>query len=947
MKETLTPSCSLQAALKAFIKTRVWILLLVGILLASFKETYGQTSAEIIYLTGPDSDNTVLWDFMVSEGRKAGIWDKIPVPSNWELQGFGEYNYGHDHSNKDRVLHKEVGNYRHRFQVPAGWDDKVVQLVFAGVMTDTKVKINGEVIGAVHQGGFYEFSYDVTEFLKRGEENVLEVQVEKHSSNASVNRAEREADFWIFGGIFRPVYLRVLPKTHFLRVAVNPKASGEFNAFLELNRAVDDGVVQVDLYDPNSGKLISTFKEEFTGETVSLHHQIEGVISWNPESPQLYKAEFTLSERGNPLFSQTETIGFRTVELRRQDGIYVNDTRVVFKGVNRHSFYPTTGRALSRSNHLEDILLIKEMNMNAVRMSHYPPDKEFLALCDSIGLFVLDEVTGWQAGYDTIVGPKLIAETVLRDENHPSVIIWDHGNEGGWDFANEKWFHHHDIQKRPVIYPWLQRNGVDTFHYPIYNAGTNRLSNGQDIFMPTELLHGLYDGGLGAGLEDFWNDYMNHPMAAGGFLWVFADEAVVRTDLDGILDADGNHAPDGIVGPYREKEGSFYTIKEIWSPVKLDTRRSDLLRGNVLVKNEYLYTSLQGKHIKWELIKWNGLDSEEVIDSGQTPLPDLLPGESKRIALELGEKISESHVIKLYALDEANKIIDQWAVPMVNPAAFANQTLPHDTKAGIGGKISMSREDDGVRVTNGDIEYGFDANGNLKSVKKSGKSLSLHQGDLIGSESKPKELIVNQSDDGEVTLKQTFDEFPHGLTWTVMTNGLLKLETAYPQRLAAGTQVGIGFSYPEEEVKGVKWIGKGPYRVWANRLRGPKLGLWSKDYNNTVTGVSSNGKLEYPEFKGFHADLYGLELMTEEGNFQVYTETSGLFFKLFNPEQGGVLTPGVTVDYGTADISFLYTIPAIGTKFHKAEVMGPQSRPKNGVGHTGDQGYPIVLWFSF
>jgi hypothetical protein len=151
--------------------------------------------------------------------------------------------------------------------------------------------------------------------------------------------------------------------------------------------------------------------------------KFENVKSWNPGWPTLYNMKITLKNGDKILHEVTERIGFRTVELRIHDGFYVNGEKVVFKGVNRHSFWPETGRCLSEENHLTDINLMKEMNMNAVRMSHYVPDKRFLELCDSLGLFVLDEVTGWQQGYDTIVGPKLVKETVLRDHNHPSVVV--------------------------------------------------------------------------------------------------------------------------------------------------------------------------------------------------------------------------------------------------------------------------------------------------------------------------------------------------------------------------------------------------------------------------------------------------------------------------------------------------------------------------------------------
>jgi hypothetical protein len=174
------------------------------------------------------------------------------------------------------------------------------------------------------------------------------------------------------------------------------------------------------------------------------------------------------------------------------------------------------------------------------------------------------DYTGINLRFRVVVGPKLIKEAILKDENHPCVVAWDHGNERGWNFANEKTFHEYDIQKWPVLYPIILRNEVDTHHYPEFDYGTGRFVYGNDPFMPTELLHGLYDNGHGADLEEYLKSYQSSPLHAGGFLWNLAEEAVLRTDKEGtVFDTDGNHAADGILGPHREKEGSFYTVREI------------------------------------------------------------------------------------------------------------------------------------------------------------------------------------------------------------------------------------------------------------------------------------------------------------------------------------------------------------------------------------------------
>jgi len=867
-------------------------LLTLFFIVCIFPISYAQQAInyERVYLSGKDADQTVNWDFKVSDGRRSGEWTTIPVPSNWELQGFGVYNYGHDHKNQDRTLGKEVGHYRHSFEAPNNWQGKTINIVFDGSMTDTEVFINGQSAGDIHQGAFYRFKYDISGLLNYGEKNFLEVRVAKHSADPTVNRAEREADFWIFGGIFRPVFLEILPSIHFTRISVNPKADGQFTSRLTLNKPNPNLNVTVELFD-TEGQSVQGMLTTGTGDddSIIIEGYYERVRAWNPESPHLYKAVFTLNQNGKPIYQKEEIIGFRTVELRKNDGFYVNGKQVIFKGVNRHSFYPTTGRALSDANHKKDIALMKEMNMNAVRMSHYPPDERFLDLCDSLGLFVIDELAGWQTGYDTKVGPKLIREMILKDENHPSIVIWANGNEGGWDFRNEQWFHSLDLQNRPVIYPWLQRNGFDTFHYPGFNYGINRHVNGQDPFMPTEFMHGLYDGGHGAGLEDFWKLYKSNPRFTGGFLWSFADEAVVRTDKDNILDSDGNHAPDGIVGPFQEKEGSFYTIRDIWSPIQISpVTIIEHFGGKLMIENSYIYTNLDQCTFEWELKKMEGYSAGVTIQTGKVQGPDAQPGESRILDLKLPENFFEADLMGLTAFDPTGKIINTWSWPLTTPDQVVQKL---DRTFELGTEISINEIGNNIQVEIDNLTYLFDSgNGRLLEVSKEVASPRIWQKDL---------------------------DF-----------------------------LGISFDYPEELVKGVKYLGKGPYRVWKNRLRGGTIDVWQKEYNNTITGESF-GNLVYPEFKGYHADLFWMELHTEEGKFKILTETPGLYFRLFTPQTPKHAQGGVAPPFPSGDLSFLYEIPAIGTKFQKAEEMGPSSQKGEIGGHTGDDGYPIKLWFDF
>ena len=168
--------------------------------------------------------------------------------------------------------------------------------------------------------------------------------------------------------------------------------------------------------------------------------------------------------------------------------------------------------------------------MNAVRMSHYPPDAHFLDACDELGLYVLDELGGWQKSYDTPTGRRLIGQIVRRDVNHPSIVLWDNGNEGGWNRENDGEFARWDPQKREVLHPWEKFRFTNTGHYKKFDSHTN-LSSGPDIYMPTEFLHGLYDGGIGAGMWDYWELIRKSKVGGGGFFWALVDECVSREQI--------------------------------------------------------------------------------------------------------------------------------------------------------------------------------------------------------------------------------------------------------------------------------------------------------------------------------------------------------------------------------------------------------------------------------
>ncbi|WP_458782758.1 sugar-binding domain-containing protein, partial [Phocaeicola dorei] len=189
---------------------------------------------ERIYLSGTGIDDTRTWEFFCSGGQNSGKWKKIEVPCNWELQGFGEYTYGRWYTIKGERPSDETGIYRYKFESPATTSGERIKIFFDGVMTDTEVFINGKPAGEMHQGGFYRFSYDITDLLKPGKKNLLEVKIAKESANKSINAAERKADWWLYGGIYRPVWLEVVPAVHMRHFILNADQHGKLQAAIEM-----------------------------------------------------------------------------------------------------------------------------------------------------------------------------------------------------------------------------------------------------------------------------------------------------------------------------------------------------------------------------------------------------------------------------------------------------------------------------------------------------------------------------------------------------------------------------------------------------------------------------------------------------------------------------------------------------------------------------------------
>lgn len=897
-----------------------------------------QTSTQIQYLSGLDNNSNVHWDFYCTNGNNAGKWAKIIVPSNWELQGFGKYDYG---TTPDSARGKEKGLYKYNFHVPQNWKGNKINIVFEGVMTDAEVKINGKSAGTIHQGAFYLFKYDISQLVNFNDSNLLEVTVSKESTNKSVNLAERHADYWIFGGIYRPVYLESLPQTHINTIAINGEASGKLTSRINFYGEADNLKVQV--FD-NTRKLVAETQHKLKpgGNAIDCVSKTIDPKLWTSETPYLYTATFSLISKGKIKHQVTKKFGFRTIEVRKQDGIYINGTKIKFKGLGRHSFYPTSGRTTSLAISIKDVLLLKEMNANAVRMSHYPPDQHFLDACDSLGLYVIDELAGWQKKYDSEVGSKLVKEMLEADVNHPSIVLWANGNEGGHNFDLDSLFHKYDLQQRTVIHPWYLFGGIETQHYREYNYGIASYNYGNSILMPTEFLHGLYDGGGGAGLDDYWTSMWNNPRSAGGFLWAFADEGIVRSDKGGIIDTEGDKAPDGVVGPYREKEGSFFAIKEIWSPLQIEKKiLTEDFDGIINIENRFHFINSNKCSFTWTLRSFS--DNKTI--SGKINAPNIAPLNKGHLQVTLPTNWHTFDALFITAYDHIKKELFTWSFPISSPASIVVKELNRNTADA--GKPGITEIDSIYYVTVKNLKLSFTKGGLLKKIATPLGEIPFNNGPIIIDAEKinpPIEYIFNND---TLVLKQiSRDNKATTIEWRIFPNGWIQLIASYFPDKFYSNYSGLSFSLPESSMRSVTLMGDGPFRVWKNRMKGTTFGIWKKEYNNTETGESWN----YPEFKGYYSNLYWCDFFLSKQRFRVMTDNENIFLRLFRPhDYTGYYRFNYKMNFPAGDISFLYSIPAIGNKFNKAEDTGPQGKQNiyNNTEFVDARKLRMNLYFNF
>ena len=578
-------------------------------------------------------------------------WNNIQMPGNWEMLGYGQPEYvnvgfawrGHFDQQPPAVPTKDnhVGSYRREINIPSNWDGKRVIAHFGSVTSNIYLYVNGKFAGYAEDSKVAA-EFDITPFLKKGK-NLIAFQTFRWCDGSWCE----DQDFWRLSGPARENYLYARSKDHrLLDVRVETDLKNNYkDGYLNITAKVQGNTLAYfGLYDPDGKEVIVTGTDNVRNGVAKYQLRVKNVRKWSAETPNLYTLVVSPIQNGGmylPYEIVQVKVGFRKVEIKNKQFL-VNGQPVLLKGANRHEMDPDEGYNVSEQRMIQDIMMMKRMNINAVRTCHYPDDPRWYDLCDKYGLYVVAEANqeshGFQYGDDAAAKkPEFAKQIMERNQhnvsmffNHPSIVTWSLGNETvmGDNFLQAyKWIKSQD-KTRPVQYEQARRGeGTDIFcpmYYPV--AASEKYA--KDPNSPMPLIQCEYNhtmGNSGGNLSDYWNLIRKYPILQGGFDWDFVDQALHRNivkpmsilpykmnneelrkieycyggDYNKYDPSDNNFNCNGIIGPDRQMNPHAYEVayqyQNIWAKmVNAET-------GEVSVHNENFFRDLSNYALAWSL----------------------------------------------------------------------------------------------------------------------------------------------------------------------------------------------------------------------------------------------------------------------------------------------------------------------------------------------------------
>ena len=634
-------------------------------------------------------------------------WTDFPVPGILELNGYGDAIYSNNGYPWRTQFRPEppfveernnyTGSYRKMVTVPADWKGERIYLHVGSATSNLMVWVNGKFVG-YSEDSKVSAEFDLTKYLTPGKENLIAMQVMRWCDGSYLE----DQDFWRFTGIAREVYLYARPQAHIADLFITPDLVNNYQdgtLEVKLNAVGAKGETVMFSLKDKEGKEVAaqTAKVGGNGE-VKVNFDIKNPLKWTAETPNLYTLYTTLMDGKQVAEVVPQRVGFRKVEIKNAQ-VLVNGQPVLFKGANRHELDPVTGYVVSMDRMLEDIRVMKELNINAVRTCHYPNDPRWYELCDIYGIYMVAEANieshGMGYGDKTLAKEPTYEKAHLeRNEsnikiykNHPSIIFWSVGNEAGYGPNFEKAY---DLVKaydpsRPCQYEQVGQNGKTDIFCPMYYdyGGCDKYSQGDN---PRPLIQCEYAHAMGnsmGGFKEYWDMVRKYPKYQGGFIWDFVDQGLRVKNKQGKTiyayggdfgrypTSDHNFNCNGIINPDRKPNPHAnevrYYYQNIWATAK------DLKAGEVEVYNENFFKSLDDVELQWTL------ESEgKVLANGRNALD--IPAQQKRVVkldgYSLPADVKGEVVLNLdFVLKKAEPMLDAgYAVAreqfVVNPYTF-------------------------------------------------------------------------------------------------------------------------------------------------------------------------------------------------------------------------------------------------------------------------------------
>ncbi|NPD47882.1 DUF4981 domain-containing protein [Lentimicrobium sp. L6] len=816
-------------------------------------------------------------------------WDEIPVPANWEVEGYDHPIYLDERYPFSTTWpdapedYNPVGSYRKNFTIEKEWLTEDVILHFAGAKSAMYLYINGQFVG-YSQGSKTPAEFLINDYIKEGE-NLIAMQMYRWS-DASYLESQ---DMLRMSGIEREVYIYSQPKVSIADFHVQADLdstfrNGDFAADILVcssTRLIENRTLMVSVSDDKANELFQKRIHISIEDSTWLHTEslIKDILPWSAEEPNLYKFTIILKDDKNK--SQRvlieKNIGFRNIKIRNNQ-LLVNGKAIYIKGVDRHETDPFTGHVVSKESMEKDIRLMKQNNINAVRSSHYPNHPYWLDLCDKYGLYVIDEANieshPLAINKDTQIGNEMswlpahldrIERMYIRDRNHPSIIIWSLGNEAGEGTVFEAcydWLKAKD-SSRPIQYEPAGTADYTDIFCPMYPSPERLIRYAEnDPQKPSIMIEYCHAMGNSVGnLQDYWDIIEKYPVLQGGFIWDWVDQSLEYKDENGNpylayghdfhpdLPTDGNFLNNGLVDPYRNPHPHLREVKKVYQPAKFE-----YTDGKLTISNKNFFAAFEDLELFWKVLKDGILVQEELFI-----LPKIEAGKSYETDLDIAEL---DPLAEHFLIIELKTTKEQDLLPVNHEMAFEQfqlnwaKELPPINTAAQSLKISIEKNvfvfknekvEWNINRDNGNIEL-WTVNGSIITEEglKANFWRSPTDNDLGNgmqnwaniwqetSENYESEILLEPENNEKgikmkVGFKLAHEVAKVELDLEFRNNGELKVNYHFiplKESLPDIPRLGMYMILPSDYEE-VSWYGRGPDESYNDRKTGSKMGIYS------------------------------------------------------------------------------------------------------------------------